>query len=184
MPQCWSHRPPASWSDRAGDWGWRGSAALSPRGCPGLPVHPSGPWCETVLLGRVSPSLFLVSGALTWHCLFLASPLPERDVEIVCGPLGCSWGSEMPGGPWGPLSSSEAPRRAAEGAHGWQGCSTTASVPTTWTEQIQAAKRGGGTASGVLARDISCPCLRQQVEPEVPVRSRPPAPPEPPPALL
>lgn len=81
-----------------------------------------------------------------------------------------------------PLPTSEAPCEAAEEAPCGQGCSTAASVPTAWTERIQAAKLGGdatqwGVALGVLTRDISCPCLWQQVEPEVPVRSRLPAPP-------
>lgn len=90
---------------QAGGWGWRGSAALSPQGCPGLPVSPTGPWGDAVLLGRVSPSPLLASAALARHSLFLAALLPERAVEIVCGPLGCSWGSGIPGGPWGPVPS-------------------------------------------------------------------------------
>lgn len=175
------------WYELAGGWG--ASAPRSPCGCPGLPLHPNNPWGLQGCRAGVNPSL-LSLWAREQHRLLLAAPLPYRVIKAVCGPLGCSWGSERLGGSCGPPPAREGPCGPSEEAPGWQGCSVAASVPALGLSRsrLEMGGRSGGAqlsaAPGVLTHDISCPCLWQQVEPGVPVRSRAPAPPEPPPALL
>lgn len=164
--------------------GLEGSAALSPRGYLGLPVLPAGPWDEaapTVPLCSSPPGL--------WHdAVLLAATLPEGNVEIACGPSGCSWGSAMLGEPWGPVLSPAVRLPAGLRRRRRAGRAAARPHPSPLLELSRCRLRiaGGqrGVALGVLSHNISCPCLWQQVEPEVPVRSRPAAPPEPPPALL
>lgn len=177
----------SSWLVRRGrGLGLEGSAALSPRGCLGLPVHPAGPWGEAVPLGRVSPSLLLAFGAVAWHSLVLAT---REGCRSSLWPFGVQLGFRDAGGPWGPI-----PSPAARLPMGLQRRLPAARAAARPPPSLPLGPSGSrlwngegaqwGVALGVLARDISCPCLWQQAEPEVPVRSRPPAPPEPPPALL
>lgn len=182
----------ACWAGQGAGTGG-GAASSSPHGCPGAPCAPSRSLGRVGIAGQGEPCLLLIPRALAWHSLVLAAPLPQREAEIAPGPLGCDSGLGVQGGaPPGVLllPSREDPHEDEEEAPVWQGCSAATSVHAAWTERIQAAKWGGGTAGGsavargVPAHDISCPCSQQQVEPAVPVRSRPPAPPEPPLALL
>lgn len=158
--------------------GWDGGSA--PPWVPGAPTAPQQP------LGAAGLGEPLSALPLAQHRLLLAALLPNGDIKALCGPFGVQLGFRgarrilwsLSCGPCGP--SQEAP--------GWQGCSVAASVPALGLSTSRLEMRGGeaqlSAAPGVLTHDISCPCLWQRVEPGVPVRSRAPAPPEPPPALL
>lgn len=87
----------------------------------------------------------VTSRALAWHSLVLAAPLPQREVEITPGPLGCDSGLGVQGGA---LLERIPMRMREEEAPVWQGCSATTSVHAAWTEWIQATKLGRGHGGG------------------------------------
>lgn len=143
---------PAGWAGQGAGAGG-GAASPSPHGCPGAPRAPSRSLGRVGTAGQGEPCLLITSGALAWHSLVLAAPLPWREVEIVPGLFGVRLGFRgARGGPPGvlPLPSREDPHEDEEEGPAWQGCSAAASVPTAWTEWIQAAKWGGTRRGAAL----------------------------------
>lgn len=145
------------WLGWAGCWGWRGGLhPQAPHGCPGAPCAPSRSLGRVGIAGQGEPCLLVTSRALAWHSLVLAAPLPQREVEITPGPLGCDWISGVQGGA---LLERIPMRMREEEAPVWQGCSATTSVHAAWTECIQAAKLGRGHG-GVQRCGSGGPCPR------------------------
>ena len=135
-------------------WGLWGSTAPSPFGC-----------SEASCAGqheRLSAHHLWRPGTVWGALLGVLSPNPQQTsvpagmyVEELLSGRAAAWSPPFP-----PLGRSGS--RLQNGGHrGVQCC-----------------------AWGSSTHDISCPCLWQRAEPAVPMRSRPPAPPEPPLVLL